>query len=170
MTLIVEDGSGFSSSNTYGTVAEADDYLSRYEISSNTLTWSSLVDDDKEKYLIQATAELDGMYRLRFKGSKTSSIQALEFPRYGVYNLSGYAVDSNSVPSKIKYAIFEIAKRLSEGTDIRPDLDRAGAIKRKKVGPLETEYFDGAYNQTFFQKINDLIKDFVYDSSKLVRG
>ena len=58
----------------YATVTEANDYL-EYQVGSEE--WSELTDDDKEKYLVTATRQLE---RLKHKYESLDSTQTLTYP------------------------------------------------------------------------------------------
>ena len=67
---------GAANADSYITLAEADAYLAaRFGAEA----WEALGDELKEKALKQATRELD---RHRFRSSKATTVQALQFPRW----------------------------------------------------------------------------------------
>lgn len=132
MSLIVEDGSGLSTSESYVSVADADTRLAALGMTN----WDTLTDTEKEQALRRATVFMEQRYRNRWKGTKLLRDQALSWPRYGA-EVDGYALDSNYVPADIANACADIALKAAAG-DLTPDLTRG--IRRKKVGPLETEY------------------------------
>lgn len=68
---------GDASANSYVTRAEADSYFDGYPSASVT-AWTSASDDDKDRFLITATRNLEN---LRYWGEKAASTQALSFPR-----------------------------------------------------------------------------------------
>lgn len=132
MSLIVEDGSGLSTSESFVSVADADTRLAALGMTN----WDTLTDTEKEQALRRATVFMEQRYRNRWKGTKLLRDQALSWPRYGA-EVDGYALDSNYVPADIANACADIALKAAAG-DLTPDLTRG--IRRKKVGPLETEY------------------------------
>lgn len=125
MALNAEVGSLLA--NSYVTEAEADAYfLDR----SNASQWSTST--EKEALLITASRLLD--WNLKFKGSKTSELQSMQFPRTGVELSSGYAVPVDVIPTEVKFAVFELALS-SMTTDRMADNPLAG-IEQVKAGPL----------------------------------
>ena len=78
-----------------------------------------------------------------FVGGNDYGAQALEFPRSGLYDASGYKVDG--IPTRLKQACAEYAVRSLGSSLFRdPTVDDTGRVViRDKVGPLETEYADG---------------------------
>ena len=137
MSLIVEDGTGLSTAESYTSVAEADTYHSNV---GNT-AWASLTTTVKEQLLRKASNYMVQTYRMRWAGVRKNDTQALDFPRYLVPRLDTEALysyyDSDSVPGEVKVACAELAFKASSET-LAPDTDRL--TKREKVGQLEVEY------------------------------
>jgi hypothetical protein len=136
MALIVEDGSGISSAESYATVAFADDYHSKY---GNSL-WSTLSLNQKELDLRKGTRFIDLVWGSRFSGIVMSNEQGLAWPRIQAFDYNGYQFDSNIVPIDLQRATAEAAL-IAQTQDLMPNLDFTGIIKseRDKVGPLESE-------------------------------
>ena len=75
MALIVEDGTGLSTSEAYISVADASTY---FTARGNT-TWAAISTDDlREAYLRQATEYMTQVYRSRWEGVRYSETQALD--------------------------------------------------------------------------------------------
>lgn len=130
--MIVEDGTGLSTAQSYISVANADTYHTAH---GNT-TWTG-VDALKEAALVRATQALDARYD--WPGFRLVSTQALDWPRYDAYDVDGYIL--SDVPQGIKDALCEMALlelvtpgELTESVEV--------SVKREKVGALETEYFE----------------------------
>ncbi len=69
MTIIVEDGTGVPSANSYETVAAADTYLSdRNRQEENS--WDDLTTPEKEANLVKATDFIEQRWGLRFLGQR----------------------------------------------------------------------------------------------------
>lgn len=137
MSLIVEDGTGKTNSESYISVTDADTIHSNL---GNT-SWGTLTTTVKEQLLRKATNYMVQTYRMKWAGYRKTVDQALDFPRYSVPRLDTEALyayyDSDSVPSEVRVACAELAfKAYSE--DLSPDMDRL--TKREKVGQLEVEY------------------------------
>lgn len=131
MTLVVENGTGLSTAESYISVADAS---TRHTNFGNT-AWTGS-DAVKEAALRQATAYMLQAYRLRWQGLRKTVGQALDWPRYDVL-VDGFAVDTESVPAEVKNACADLAVKALAGV-LNDDLTRT--VIREKVGPLETEY------------------------------
>ncbi len=136
MSLIVEDGTGLAGAESYGSVAESNAY---HTPRGNEAAWSDLDTDVKERHLRNATTFMR-VYRSSWAGARVHSAQRLDWPRQGVV-VDNFNVLSTIVPTDVKEACFELALRDVAGA-LLPDLDAgSNQVKREKVGPLETEYF-----------------------------
>jgi hypothetical protein len=131
-TLVLEDGSGLSNSNSYASVAEADAIL---DPQNNTTTWDALDDATKSNLLIWSTRLLD--QHLRWTGTRATEDQALRWPRYGVYDRDGYQYDSDIVPQPVKDATAELARYLA--SEDRTVEDETRGYRRLKAGSVEME-------------------------------
>jgi len=98
----------------YGTIVEAQEY---FDGRLNTDAWDDAITGDKTKALEQATTTID---RLNFRGSKTSSTQANQFPRD----------DDTTVPNDIKNASFEIALAFLDGVDPEMEYENLSMISQ----------------------------------------
>ena len=118
---------GAATANSYASVAEADAYLA---VRGDTSTWTALTTTQKENKLQWAVIILD---TLVFMGKKSSSTQAMEWPRINVLDRNGWTV--SGVPVQLKNAQAELAFRL-----IADDWTAGlGPITQEslKVGPIE---------------------------------
>jgi len=131
MTLVVEDGSGLTTAESYASVAAAD---ARHSALGNS-AWTG-TEAVKEAALRRATAFMEQRFRSNWRGTRLTRAQALSWPRYAV-EVEGWCVASNEVPADVVNACIDLALRaLTE--DLNPDIERA--VIREKVGPLEIEY------------------------------
>ncbi len=92
-TLIPEDGTGLTNSNSYATVAEMDIYFDNRLHSETWVTEASA--DDKTRALIQFTEVLD--FLAPWLGQPTNLDQALRWPRANVLTRDRNAVFDNDV-------------------------------------------------------------------------
>ena len=138
MALVVEDGTGKSTANTYISEANADTYFSTRD---NPTAWTGLTSAKKEAALIYATVTLDGMWD--FVGTVTTATQSLAWPRDGVWDEEGRPVLANVVPSRVKDSECELAL-LHTSDPLNASYARSGAIEEEKVGPIVTRFFDRA--------------------------
>ena len=135
--IIVEDGTGNPLANAYATVLEADSYLADLEAAA----WFPLSDYQKAAGLIEATAYLDATYT--WVGEVQYGSQALGWPRVYAYDHEGRDVPSDVVPIQVARATALLAVAAGSGALQPATAATSGALKRKKVGPLELEYFEG---------------------------
>ena len=131
MSLVIEDGSGLSTSSSYVTVAEARAYALARGVTLPE------VDATVQTLLIKAMDYLEAK-RSRYQGYKASEDQALQWPRCYVW-IDGYSVDSNEIPTILKNAQCQAAMEISDGVDPLPT-GTGNGIKSEAVGPLSTTY------------------------------
>lgn len=135
MAITVEDGTGLSNADALISVAYADSY----HATRGNSTWTG-DDADKEKAIVRATFYLTDSFM--WDGDKINGRdQALAFPRYGLVDEEGYAVENDAVPDEIQRACAELALRelVTPGT-LTPDFIPADGVKREKIGQIEVEY------------------------------
>lgn len=161
MALIVEDGTGLSTAESYISVADAS---TRHAALGNT-NWATLTNTEMEQALRRATVYIEQRYRERWKGTRLLRAQALSWPRYGA-EVDGYTLDSNYVPDEIANACADLALKAAAG-DLAPDLTRG--IVREKVGPLETEYDAFSPQSTRYVSIDGTLAAFLKGSSSMAR-
>jgi hypothetical protein len=134
MALIVEDGTGKSTSESYISVSDASTYFTARAVTA----WAALATDAiREAALRKATEYMIAQYRDRWQGYRMYPlVQALCWPRYDVV-IEGVSLDDDVIPEIIKRACCELALRAS-AADLAPDL------KQNKtsitVGPIRTDY------------------------------
>ena len=105
--VVVEDGTGVVTANSYVTVEEADAIL---EYMIHATAWHSADLVLKEKLVVWATEILD--IRTTWKGCKTHETSGLAWPRTGVYNSEHILIADNSVPKEVKTATSILANHL----------------------------------------------------------
>ena len=135
-TIIVEDGTGLTNSNSYISEAALTTYATDRGV---TISGTNAV------LLIQA---MDYIEQQNFKGVKGSDAQALQWPRYGVV-VDGYPIDTTEVPQLLKDALAEVALGIDGGNNPMANIERLA--KREQVGDISVEYMDGTYDQTYLK-------------------
>jgi hypothetical protein len=136
MTLVLETGAGLPNSNAYADLSEGDAY---HEMHLYADDWNGADAPRKETALMMMTRVID--VTMEFYGWKSTSAQALEWPRLGVPNenelywpitglLSGSFTEgiyfpSNVVPVRLKQATIEGARTLLK-SDRTADYDALG--------------------------------------------
>lgn len=154
MALVVEDGGGNSLANAYISVAYADTYHS----DRGHTNWTG-TNEQKEASIIRATDYLDKRFGRKFRGTRQSKSQALEWPRLDALDNDGYLLaGEDEVPRNLQKACAEYALRALTLGELSPDPLSpvpsqnnsssaaqstdviSGFVKAKteKVGPIET--------------------------------
>lgn len=130
--MITETGTGNSASESLCSVVDA----LAYNAARGNYTWSTLTTDQQEQSLIRATDYMEAVYSQRWAGTRTTSVQALSWPRYNVF-VNGFVVLSSSVPKPVINACAELALRAAAGELLS---DSTQQKTRTKVDVIEVEY------------------------------
>lgn len=138
MAFTVEDGTIVAGANAYMAVAQyREHHTDRGKAALITDTGQG--DVAVQAALILATDYIDKRFGRRFKGHRESTSQALEWPRYDVWDEDGNTMPS--MPSQLLKACAEYAwLTIALGTDLAPPPDgTTGTVEEKseKVGPIE---------------------------------
>lgn len=154
MAIVVEDGTGLSNAETYASLVEFRAYCDARGYDDTAAS-----DTTVEQKLRLAAEFIDGAYR--FKGLRSKSTQALEFPRTGLVDWSGISI--TGVPTRLKNATIELAfKALSEASLFVDDEKRG--VKSETVGPLSVTYTDsGAAAGKDFTVAKSLLAQYLYE-------
>ena len=156
MALIVEDGTGLSTAESYISVAGA----SSYHTARGNAAWAALASDTlREQALRRATDYMQQNYRMRWSGYRKTDTQALDWPRYevpkrDVASLTWSYYENDEVPVEVSNACAELALRAA-AADLLADLGppRTGV----SVGPISVTYADGARQRTRYAAIDSLL-------------
>lgn len=153
MAFEVETGSGLATANSYGAVAAADTYhADRGNVKWDEIATSAL----KEDALVRASDHIDRRFGRKFRGTKGTQAQALQWPRLDAYDDADFLMDG--LPVALQKATYEYAMRAFELHELTPDppmpvnpqsfasgFTRATTPTgqadrfREKLGPLEEE-------------------------------
>lgn len=125
---------GGADSNSYVTLEDANKYFSTRLHSG---TWIDSTDQIKEAALITATNMIDWYYT--YKGAKTNSTQALQWPRTGV-NVGTVIYPSDAIPKEIIIATCELAI-VAIDEDLTAGNPLAG-LRKVQAGPLLVQTAD----------------------------
>ncbi len=167
MALVVEDGSGLSTAESYLSVADADTYHAAHSAST---TWSGADTSDKENALRVATQYLDVEYGIRWQGLRGSSTQALDWPRSNV-EVDGFLLSSTSLPTELKSATAEMALR-QLSSPIIPDVSDPMVIEESvKVDVIEEskKYAGPKTKLKQYTIVEKLIRRLLVQTTKMVR-
>lgn len=110
-----------------------------YEVSSGTVAAARQ----------RGSSYIDAVYGERFPGEPAGGIeQDRSWPRVNATDKWGNAIASDAVPARVIHASYHAAlQELQSPGSLEPVVVAAERVKREKVGPLETEYMDGAEGQ-----------------------
>lgn len=119
----VEDGSGFTDSNSYAST----DYVSQYHLDRGNDFWATFRDtggsDAKisqcQAAIVRASFYIDKRFRTRFIGVRRLFDQAMAWPRIGAFDSDGYQFDP--VPGQLQRACAEYALRALIYQTLAPD-------------------------------------------------
>ncbi len=136
--LVVEDGSIVPGANTFVTLAEARAYADLRGLSLPP-------DDAAASRVILKGGDFLRSLEPRFSGYRVSNDQTMPFPRIGVpvAGRPGWYYDEDEIPSVLKEAQIEFAVYLASGGSLYPSASASRSVKKRKVGPIETEFFEG---------------------------
>jgi len=164
MALIVEDGTGLSTAESYISTADADTYIASYK--GANATWDGATTAAKEIAARQATQYLDGKYA--WIGQIETSTQALGWPRAYAYDEIGALIDG--LPTKLVQACAEVMFLIVTGETLTENITRASQLKRKKVDVLEKEWVDGASYQPTYPEVTRLISKLTIPRNRISRA
>lgn len=148
MAVIVEDGTVVTGSNSY---ASEDDLNIYAKAQGKALTTS------KTQLLLNAMLWLETRDFIGFKYSKA---QRNQWPRTDVV-IDGFSYDDNEIPQILIDLQCEVAISIEDGNNPLAPVQRA--IKSESVGPISTEYMDGASDQVMTPSIYAM-------ANKLING
>jgi len=159
--LTVETGSGSATADTYGSLADAD----LYHVQMGHTDWVG-TDLERARQLRRGTASLDERYRMRLKGIKISSGQALAWPRLGMVDEDGNAIASDTIPKAVKVAAFEMARITSI------DMVATGEKRIRAVGAgsARVEFSDSYIVPATLSHVDRLMAPFLKSANRLVRA
>lgn len=180
MALIVETGQAGVDSETYNSVATADEYFTK----RNVLDWVALPVEAKEAALRKASDYILQTYRQRWAGLRTTADQALDYPRTYVErdpsndtslldrslpSTSQIYYPENFIPKELLYAEAELAY-LSLTEDLLISSERL--TTKEKVGDLEVTYDRSAQDRRRFPAVDGFLKPFLKSLGKgfIIRG
>ena len=166
MALIVEDGTGLATAESYASVAFADAYHTAY---GNPADWSGASTADKEIGLRIATQYLDARYNGCWLGLRSNKLQALDWPRRNVVDPDGFVLDDDDLPLELEQATAILALKHVQGTELLPDQQTSGDIKREavKVGTIEEDitYFGAGSQLKTFPLVEKMLRHLVQSNA-----
>lgn len=169
MPLIVEDGTGLANAEAYISAVNA----SAYHAARGNAAWAALATDAlREQYLRLAVDYMQQAYRIRWAGSRTTTVQALDWPRSWVpqvdapapyRNYPGYILP-NFIPAEVKNANCELALSAISGA-LAPAITRLKASV--KVGPIDVTYDKDAPEYTRFRNVDMMLRIYLMGNAAM---
>lgn len=152
--LVVETGSIVTGANGYVTMEVCVAYCA-----TRGLTFVDSPSTAGEQAIIRATAYIDGKYRAKFPGYRTSGrTQSLEWPRTAAYDYEGIVIATTDIPIELKNAVCEAAVReLATPGTMAPDLDRGGDIRSVRAGSVSIDFGPQATVETHWTVISQIL-------------
>lgn len=123
--------------DVYADTTTATSYVTAM-IGGDATSWLAATADDKARTLVSATRMLD---RQDWSGTKTDSAQALDWPRTGVVDADGIAVDSATVPDAVVDASIELAVALLANPDLQAAQSGGKSVRRVDAKGVSVEFF-----------------------------
>lgn len=178
VTLVVEDGTGKTTSNVYISQADANTYLTDYShtVSGGGDVWDAATSAAKDLALVAGAEYMELRYKAYWKGVRANETQAMEWPRSGVENFAGNAIDEDALPVLVARAnAYAAFLHLSETGGLLATIDEPGSktYERVKVGPIETEdrYETGGKGQVkWFRKLDKLVAEYLVPANTMGRA
>jgi len=126
---------GGANANSYATLAEA----TAYQLTRTFATgWADLDTDVQEAALIEACRTINASFV--WTGSAVDDIQALSWPRTGMFTRNGFALPSTIIPQELKDAQSEYARLITVDdltSNLQQDQDQ---IESVKAGPVAVKF------------------------------
>lgn len=153
MALVVEDGTGLPTATTWATRAELITFAAaRGLVIANA--------DASDTYLVKA---MDRLMIESYRGELVNDLQGTPFPRIWIdpeTHQEGFPSDSIPAPMKRAQLLFAVAA--SQGIDLLGVSNAGERLKRRKVGPMEREFFEGEVNmRAQVAGVNELIEPYL---------
>ena len=157
MALIVEDGTGLSSADSYAPIS----YANAWHEARGRTDWVDGDDDLKDAAMRRAADYLDKRFGRRFLGYRSNQNQALEWPRYDAFDRDQFPL--SGVPQQLKRAQVEYALIAFRQGELAP----APALPVPSQGLTGTRSGDAAGTvEAFTKQIGPLSKSVKFRSSR----
>lgn len=170
MALIVEDGTGLATAESYISVTAATTYFSNI----GETAWAALASDAvREACLRKATSFMLGRYRPRWDGTRKGTTQALDWPRSLVpikdapdlYGGSDSYYDDASVPAAVANACASLALRAATA-DLLADQTRT--VSSVTVGPISTTYDPVSSQAVQYKEVDAMLAPYLKSSGNRI--
>jgi len=150
ITLVVEDGTGLATANSY--IDEA--YFDLFFTNIGNAEAVALETEPKKALLIQATRYIETVYYGAWKGEALTTTQRLSFPR---------VIDGvTEFPERLKEACCDLAWKANSVTLL---VDVEQRVVKEKVASLETVYAEYSDQKTQYTEVYNLLQPYLENSS-----
>lgn len=147
--------------NTYRSLADVTAYL---EDSIRAAAWAFVDPDDQTRSIHTAMRIIE---KQCWQGTKTVLAQVLAFPRTGLTDKNGVALDPTIVPTQVGDGLSELSFEVSQNPDLETLAGTGSNNKRLRAGEAEIEYFrptggvNGLGSQRFPPVVQELLGQFM---------
>lgn len=155
-TIVVETGANVPGANSYISQADALTYFTN--VGDTVFTAAS--PDQQAAALVRACYGLGYWLNGRWLGRRANQVQALDWPRCGVYDSDNYLIANNVVPQKLQFAQCEVAKIELTTPFIQQSVSKDDCVEMVEVGPIRTQYKPTAPSITYWPQIIAMLRDF----------
>jgi len=147
---------GGNTASSYISLEEADHYHTNHR-SQNT-EWFAVTDVEKRRHILWAMSSIETYFK--WKGTKATTRQSLEWPRYRAYDDNKYLIGYDytlsvyTIPTQVKNAVSEMAYQLMIGNS------SAGTTPQELTG-LKIDVIELKFNEaaTDAKSIPDVIRE-----------
>lgn len=152
----------------YGDLTNA----STYHAARGNTAWGLLSSAAQTAALVRGSDYVDQRYREKLKSGRWVSMfpgvktggrsQEREWPRTDAEDYEGNEIPDDEVPEEVESATYEAALReaASPGS-LSPDYIPGAQLKRKKIGPMEREYFEAKEGQNPARPVISMIDEII---------
>ncbi len=151
-TLIPETGAGLANANSYVSLEYADAYFAGHPFYADA--WEAMDTARRESFLQYSTLQLDNAYVWR--GTRSTSTQALDWPRSGVRSEYDLLLPAYALPGRLLQATCEQAYYLTKG-DRSAESQSVGDIDRLRIDVIELE-FSSTVSSTSTQAVPSTVR------------
>jgi hypothetical protein len=156
VTITVETGANVPNANSYIALADAATYFAN----RNDTVWTNADPDSQGGALVRAAAGMDYWLNGRWRGRRANAVQALDWPRCGIFDSDGYCVPNNVVPQKVMFAQCEVAKIELTTPFIQQSVSKDDCPESVEVGPINVKYKATAPSITYWPQIIAMLRDY----------
>lgn len=154
--------------DVYASNQIADDYMGA-QISSAGTAWRAATEDEQNRALVSATRLIN---RQTWQGTRDDQYYPLAFPRSGLLDADGAAVDSSIVPQQVIDACCELAASLLDGSTVQDQSTTENNTQSLSAGSVSISYFrpTSEVSGRFPQVVQELLGLWLSSSASVIVG